>query len=168
MQHLVDILDENGFSIGVKSKEYIDSTKDNIPVVYVVVYNSFCEVFLVELSGEDDKKNLFYQKYSISSSEVLNRGEKPEDAAKKALLRNLSISATPQFLGESFFTFNKSKRLGYFFALKYDGEIEINLDVAEKGEFVAREMVDNMFLQDPDLYTPSFVEFWNKFSDKLV
>jgi|GEM_PF-5818285 len=167
-KQLVDILDENGFAIGVKSKEYIDKVKDNLPVVYVIVYNSLGEVLIVELPGEDDKKNMFYQKYSLSAATLLMHDEDPKDGAKRALIKDFNIHSNPIFLDKSFFSFNNTKRMGYFFALKYDEEVEVNFDSAQKGEFVSREMIENMILQDPDIYTPSFLEFWNKFNDKLV
>lgn len=162
----IEVFDNNGLSIGVKDMQDIES-KDNVPVVYVVLYNSFGEIFIVELPGEDDRKNLYYQKYSVSASEILNYKELPTNVAKKVLSRDFNILLLPKFLGQSTFSFNDSKRIGYFFALKYDDEFSVNLDSAQKGEFVGREMIDNMILQDPDIYTPSFLEFWNKFSDKL-
>lgn len=164
---LIEIIDEKGGFIGTKKREEIDKKKDIFKTVYIVVYNSIGEIYVVELTGPDSK-NSFYQKYSVSASGIVRHGETAEEAAERTLKRELNIDNVDlDFLGKDFIIFNDKKSFANFFCLKYDSDIEPNPEDVEKGEFVSKEMIENMIYLDRDIYTPSFLEFWNRFRDKL-
>ena len=155
-----DLIDSSGKMSGEK---WHDKEKE-LKASYVMVYNSFGELYIVEIASSDKK---FYQKYGLSAASVVNNGESPEDAAKRALKVELGIVDEPKVIGNELFDVNGVKKIGYFFVIEYNGKIILNQDNIVKGEFVAKEMVENMLTLDPDIYTPSFLVFWNKYKDIL-
>ncbi len=125
--------------------------------VYVAVYNSSGEIFIVELPEPDPRKQ-YFQKYSLSAYGSCNK-DNIEDFSRTILAEQLNIDEKPVFLGNI--------EDVYFFCLKQDGNLKVYSKYAEKGQWVPPEVIENMMLQDPDIFTPSFLVFWNNFRDRL-
>lgn len=162
----IDIFDKDQNLIATKRRSDVDKNEGYLRVVYIVVYNSSKEVFIVELKSDDPKKQ-YYQKYSVSAAGLVRSKEKIDQAAKRTLEKELGIDGELVFLGDFTIDNPSFRRFANFYCIKYDGDIDVNKDDVEKGEFVSEEMIENMVYMDKDLFTPVFLEFWERFRNDL-
>lgn len=147
---LVIIVDKDNNEVGIVPRLEMRSGRLPHRATYILVFNSSGELFVQKRT---QTKDVFPGYYDIAAGGVVLAGESYEQGAMRELEEELGIRDTPLTSLFDFYYENEHIRLwGRAFSCKYDGELVLQEEEVESGEFMT---VDQVFrLAETEPFTP--------------
>jgi 8-oxo-dGTP pyrophosphatase MutT (NUDIX family) len=136
---LVIIVDKENTQIGVVPRREMRSGRLRHRATYILVFNSKGELFVQKRTPN---KDVFPGYYDIAAGGVVLAGESYEESALRELEEELGIRETPLTSLFDFYHEDEHIRLwGRAFSCEYDGELVLQEEEIESGEFMGVEEV---------------------------
>jgi 8-oxo-dGTP pyrophosphatase MutT (NUDIX family) len=147
---LVIIVDKENNEVEVVPRREMRSRRLPHRATYILVFNSQGELFVQKRT---QTKDVFPGYYDIAAGGVVLAGESYEEGAIRELEEELGIRETPLTSLFDFYYEDEHIRLwGRAFSCKYDGELVLQEEEVESGEFMR---VDEVFrLAKTEQFTP--------------
>lgn len=111
---IIGIYDEEGNLIAKKPRKEVDKKKDILKTVKILAFNKKGEIFMIK----EGNPAIWSNKWGGSCASLVRADEKPTEAAKRTLMRELGITKEPKFIGERFIDFGDAKRHWNVFVVK--------------------------------------------------
>jgi hypothetical protein len=165
----VDLLDEKGNIIGKKPRNRIDKLEDIFHTVHVLLITARGEVVLGIIPLREDLPNVYAEKLGTTVATIRRTGEKPLQAAKRAIARELFIEDMPLTkLGERFFHVPpmKDNLLTTYFGISDAPESYSLLDIDGLIEMTPKD-IDTMIRNDKEAFAYSFLQVWKEYRKQL-
>jgi 8-oxo-dGTP pyrophosphatase MutT (NUDIX family) len=147
---LVIIVDKKNNEVGVVPRREMRSARLRHRATYILVFNIKGELFLQKRT---QTKDVFPGYYDVAAGGVVLAGESYEEGAVRELEEELGIRETPLTSLFDFYYEDEYIRLwGRAFSCEYDGELVLQEEEVERGEFTT---VDAVFrLAETEPFTP--------------
>jgi len=147
---LVIIVDKENTEVGVVPRRKMRSGRLRHRATYILVFNAKGELFVQKRT---QTKDVFPGYYDIAAGGVVLAGESYEQGAVRELEEELGIRETPLTSLFDFSYEDEYIRLwGRAFSCEYDGELILQKEEVESGEFMR---VDEVFrLATTEQFTP--------------
>ncbi len=168
-EHLVDVLDANGNVTHHKARREIDKSKDIYHTIHVLLITPEKDILLSVIPTREDLPNLYSSHYGTTLATIRRHGETSDEAAVRALSRELFIDEVqPIKLGELFETLSdghKSLMTVYYF----QSEIPDAYSIVDIGSLVAMtpKEIDVLVETCSEDLAPNFKVLWQKYRTKL-
>jgi 8-oxo-dGTP pyrophosphatase MutT (NUDIX family) len=131
---LVTIVDKENKEVGVVPRREMRSGRLRHRATYILVFNGKGELFVQKRT---QTKDVFPGHYEVAAGGVVLAGESYEEGAVRELEEELGIRDTPLTLLFDFYYEDEHIRLwGRAFSCEYDGELVLQEEEVESGEFV--------------------------------
>jgi isopentenyldiphosphate isomerase len=147
---LVIIVDKENNEVGVVPRREMRSGRLRHRATYILVFNTKGELFLQKRT---QTKDVFPGYYDVAAGGVVLARESYEEGAIRELGEELGIRETSLISLFDFYYEDEYIRLwGRAFACEYDGELVLQEEEVESGEFIG---VDEVFrLAETEPFTP--------------
>jgi len=147
---LVIIVDKENNEVEVVPRREMRSGRLRHRATYILVFNAQGELFVQKRT---QSKDVFPGYYDIAAGGVVLAGESYEEGAVRELEEELGIRETPLTSLFDFYYEDEHIRLwGRAFSCEYDGELVLQEEEVESGEFMR---VDEVFrLANTEQFTP--------------
>ena len=119
---LIGIYDENKNLISIKQRSQVDKKQDILKTVVLILFNNKDEVFMIKTKDTAWKK----EKWGGSCATLIRHNEKPEQAAKRVLKRELNLEIPFELIKEKFYNWGGIKRHLSIFKAKTEEEPQPN------------------------------------------
>jgi 8-oxo-dGTP pyrophosphatase MutT (NUDIX family) len=147
---LVIIVDKENTEVGVVPRREMRLGRLRHRATYILVFNSKGELFVQKRT---QTKDVFPGYYDIAAGGVVLAGESYEEGALRELEEELGIRETPLTSLFDFYHEDEHIRLwGRAFTCEYDGELVLQKEEVESGEFMRVEEVFRLAATKP--FTP--------------
>jgi 8-oxo-dGTP pyrophosphatase MutT (NUDIX family) len=147
---LVIIVDKENTEVGVVPRREMRSGRLRHRATYILVFNSKGELFVQKRT---QTKDVFPGYYDIAAGGVVLAGESYEEGALRELEEELGIRETPLTSLFDFYHKDEHIRLwGRAFTCEYDGELVLQKEEVESGQFMRVEEVFRLAAKKP--FTP--------------
>ncbi len=147
---LVTIVDEQNNEIGVVHRREMRAGRLPHRATYILVFNSQGELYVQKRT---QTKDVFPGYYDVAAGGVVVAGESYEEGAVRELAEELGIRGAPLTPLFDFYYEDEYIRLwGRAFSCMYDGELELQEEEVERGEFMKVEEVFRLAESEP--FTP--------------
>ena len=147
---LVIIVDKENTEVGVVPRREMRSGRLRHRATYILVFNSKGELFVQKRT---QTKDVFPGYYDIAAGGVVLAGESYEEGALRELEEELGIRETPLISLFDFYHEDEHIRLwGRAFSCEYDGELVLQEEEVESGEFIRVDEVFRLAATKP--FTP--------------
>ncbi|MEW5909157.1 MAG: NUDIX domain-containing protein [Thermodesulfobacteriota bacterium] len=147
---MVLIVDAHNRPLGAEPRHVMRSLKLPHRAVYILVFNSKGELFRQKRTLT---KDIYPGCYDIAAGGVVLDGESNDRAAERELEEELGISGTPLIPLFSFcFEDSGNKVFGSVYRTRYDGEIVLQKEEIESGQFCPLKEILKSMPTEP--YTP--------------
>jgi 8-oxo-dGTP pyrophosphatase MutT (NUDIX family) len=147
---LVTIVDEQNNEIGAVIRREMRAGRLLHRATYVLVFNSQGELYVQKRTSS---KDVFPGYYDVAAGGVVLAEEGYEEGAERELEEELGIRGTPLTPLFDFYYEDDHIRLwGRAFSCKYDGELVLQEEEIESGEFMQVEEVFRLAESEP--FTP--------------
>jgi len=158
---LVTIVDKENAQVGVVPRREMRSGRLRHRATYILVFNAKGELFV---QRRTQTKDVFPGYYEIAAGGVVLAGESYEEGAVRELEEELGIRETPLTSLFDFYYEDEYIRLwGRAFYCEYDGELVLQEEEVESGEFMR---VDEVFpLATTEQFTPDCLYVLQRYLD---
>jgi len=147
---LVIIVDKENTEVGVVPRREMRSGRLRHRATYILVFNAKGELFVQKRT---QTKDVFPGYYDIAAGGVVLAGESYEEGAVRELEEELGIRETPLTSLFDFYYEDEHIRLwGRAFSCEYDGELILQEEEIESGEFMKIDEV--LRLANTEQFTP--------------
>jgi len=167
--HTVDILNSSGTIIGTKLRKDIDKKQDIYHSVYVLLITPQGEVALSRIKERSDLPNLYVDLYGTTIATIVRTGESSDEAARRAMSRELFIDeAVAVFVGETFETLRDKKKamMSFFYVIGDPPDTYSQTDLSPLELFSPTE-VSRQLHDRREEFAPTFQLLWEKYSSDL-
>lgn len=168
--YVVDILDETGKIIGHKPRKEIDKSRDIYKTAHILLITPDGQAVLTRIKRRDDElPNLYYDHYGATVATIIRSGEIAEEAARRAVSRELFIdNAELHFVGEDFENppDNKKGFVAFFYLISDPPHIFSKTDINQLTP-LAPSKVSRQIVEQPDEFAPTFRLLWEKYRHEL-
>lgn len=147
---LVIVVDKDNKETGVVPRREMRAGRLRHRATYILVFNSKGELFVQKRT---QTKDVFPGYYDVAAGGVVLAGESYEEGAVRELEEELGVKETPLTSLFDFYYEDEHVRLwGRSFSCVYDGELLLQEEEVESGEFMN---VDEVFrLAETEPFTP--------------
>ena len=146
----VIIVDKKNTEVGVVPRREMRSGRLRHRATYILVFNAKGELFVQKRT---QTKDVFPGYYDIAAGGVVLAGESYEEGAVRELEEELGIRETPLTSLFDFYYEDEHIRLwGRAFSCEYDGELSLQEEEIESGEFMKIDEV--LRLANTEQFTP--------------
>jgi 8-oxo-dGTP pyrophosphatase MutT (NUDIX family) len=161
---LVTIVDKENKEVGVVPRREMRSGRLRHRATYILVFNGKGELFVQKRT---QTKDVFPGYYDVAAGGVVLAGESYEDGAVRELEEELGIRETPLTLLFDFYYADEHIRLwGRAFSCEYDGELFLQEEEVESGEFVRIDEV--LRLATTEQFTPDCLYLLRRYLDSRM
>lgn len=131
---------------------------------YILVFNGRGELFVQKRTMT---KDIYPGYYDIAAGGVVLAEEAWDDAARRELAEETGISGAPLARHFPFYYSDKGNRVwGMLYSCKWDGEMRLQPEEVESGEFMS---IDNVFkMMKKENFTPDGVMILKKYLDETA
>ena len=158
---LVIIVDKDNNEVGIVPRSEMRSSRLPHRATYILVFNSRGELFVQKRT---QSKDVFPGYYDTAAGGVVLAGENYEQGAMRELEEELGIRDTPLTSLFDFYYEDEHIRLwGRAFSCKYDGELVLQEEEVESGEFMAVDQVFRLAATEP--FTPDCLQVLQRYHD---
>ena len=166
--HKVDLVDENGHVVGVKSRRDIDKKHDTYHTVYVLLVTPEGELVLSRIPERKDLPNLYAGQLGAAAATIRRSGESPMAAARRAVARELYIddAAVVPVGGGLFKTDGRQTYVSVYYVVARAPEVYSATDIAGLVTIsprAFREIIEH----SPDDLAPNLYELWERYGKRL-
>jgi hypothetical protein len=168
--HYVDVLDESGEVIGKKLRKEIDKRTDIYNTTHILLITPQGEVVLSLIKERNDLPNLYSGHYGATIATINRSGEIPEEAARRAISRELFIDhADVHFVGEGFEATPQDALKSFISFFYFVGEPPATFSKTDLSTLVrfSPNDVSRQLAEHPNEFAPIFTLLWEKYSDLL-
>jgi 8-oxo-dGTP pyrophosphatase MutT (NUDIX family) len=158
------IVDRDNREIGVVPRREMRGRGLVHRSTYILVFNSGGEVYVQKRTLT---KDVYPGYYDVATGGVVQAGESYEESAERELAEELGVRGVPlAFLFDFYFEENQCRVWGRAFSCVYDGELTLQAEEVESGEFLAPEEI----LRRADLqsYTPDGLEVLRRYCSEWL
>ncbi|EDK72251.1 NUDIX hydrolase [candidate division TM7 genomosp. GTL1] len=167
--HFVDVLDRTGKTVGKKRRGEIDKAHDIYKSAHILLITPEGEPILSYIKVRDDLPNLYSNHYGATTATIIRTGETPEEAARRAVSRELFIDdADIRFVGESFQTMRDGKKefVAFFYLIGDSPAIYSQTDINKLVPFSPNSL-DQQIAEHRDKFAPNFDFVWHYYRSAL-
>ncbi len=167
--YLVDLLNKSGEVIGAKPRRDIDKEQDLYHVVFIFIVTRRDEIVLGVIPERHDLPNVYARQMGATVATIRRQGETASEAATRALLAEVAMSATPQLVGEKMATFADDRR-SYISVYVVQGELPEKYseqDIAAP-YIMPREMLNALVDEQSPEIAPTLQYMWQTFGAMIV
>lgn len=167
--HLVDIIDQNGQPVAQKPRKEIDKTKDLYHSVHTLLISPLGELVLTQIPERKDLPNIYANQLGATVATIKRSDETPDEAAQRSVARELFIdNADLQQLGSGLYTLSDGKSF-YMTAYYLIGSAPETYSHTDSAGFtaIAPARLRKLINEDPHLFAPTFMGFWQSYHDQL-
>lgn len=166
--YLVDILDKEGSISHTKARRDVDKAKDIYHGIYVFLITPEKDVLLGVIPARDDLPNLYPSSYGTAVATIRRHQETAEQAAARALSRELFIDdATPVQIGEFFEEIsNRQVYASVFYFESAVPDTFSNIDISRLVAMTPQEL-DLLVEANSNDLAPTLRHFWQKYRFEL-
>jgi isopentenyldiphosphate isomerase len=156
---LVIIVDKDNNEVGIFPRSQMRSGRLPHRATYILVFNSRGELFVQKRT---QTKDVFPGYYDTAAGGVVIAGESYEQGAMRELEEELGIRDTPLTSLFDFYYEDEHIRLwGRAFSCKYDGELVLQEEEVESGEFMTVDQV--LRLAETERFTPDCLQVLQRY-----
>ena len=145
-QELVDVIDDEGRTVGVVTRREMRAKRLPHRVIYVVVFNRAGELFIHLRTAS---KDLYPSFWDPVIGGVVAAGESFAQGVRREVREEIGIDAEPEELFPFRFTNDKSIIQGMVYRLDHDGPFTLQPEEIVRGEFVTLAEIDERARQQP-------------------
>jgi len=158
---LIIVVDKKNTEVGVVPRREMRSGRLRHRATYILVFNTKGELFVQKRT---QTKDVFPGYYDIAAGGVVLAGESYEEGAVRELEEELGIREIPLTSLFDFYYEDEYIRLwGRAFSCEYDGELVLQEEEIESGEFLR---VDEVFrLANTEQFTPDCLYVLQRYLD---
>src|SRR5262245_34232623 len=158
---LVDITDDSGAVIGTATRREVRAR--NLPhrCTYILVFNSRDDLFVHQRTATKDVHPSFWD---VAVGGVLSAGESFDESARRELLEELGVDATPQPLFPFQYADSRTVVHAMAYRLKNDGPFRFQPEEVARGDFVPVADLERLFAERQ--FCPDGLEVWREFERK--
>ncbi|UCG13924.1 MAG: NUDIX hydrolase YfcD [Deltaproteobacteria bacterium] len=150
---LVTIVDQENIELGAVPRAEMRAGRLRHRATYILVFNSQGDLFVQKRTSS---KDVFPGYYDVAAGGVVLEGESYEQGAARELEEELGIRGTPLTRLFDFYYEDEHIRLwGRAFSCVYDGELTLQEEEIESGEFMKVQEVFRLAQSEP--FTPDCV-----------
>jgi ADP-ribose pyrophosphatase YjhB (NUDIX family) len=167
--HLVDLVDEKGIVVGNKHRRDIDKQIDRYHAVYTLLVSPEGQVVFARIPERKDLPNLYVGQLGVPSATIRRTGESPEEAARRAIARELYIDdAEVVHVGDGLLTLDDGRQTyaSLFYMVADMPETFSSTDISEIALLSPRE-IDTRIASHPDEFAPTMRLLWKTYRSKL-
>ena len=147
---MVTVVDEHNQIVGSATRRDMRARKLPHRSTYILVFNALGDIFVQKRTAT---KDVFPGYYDVIAGGVVLAGESYEDGAKRELAEELGIRGIPlRSLFDFYFVDQDVRVWGRAFSCIYNGEITLQEEEIESGEFIPVRTVLSRAKKEP--YTP--------------
>lgn len=145
-RELVDIIDEQGRTIGVVERREMRGRRLPHRCTYVLVFNRRGELFLHQRT---DTKDVYPSYWDVCIGGVMTAGESYDEGARREVLEELGIEAEPEQLFPFHYQDDRTFVHGMVYRLEHGGPFRLQPEEIVRGEFLPIEVVTVRTMKDP-------------------
>ena len=156
---IITIVDENNNEIGTASRAEMRSQGLVHRASYILVFNSLGEIFVQKRTAT---KDIYPGYYDVATGGVVLAGETYEQSAERELAEELAIHNVALTPFADFYAADGGNRVwGRAFSCVYDGDVVLQEEEVESGDFYTVETALAMSRQHP--FTPDGLEVLRRY-----
>lgn len=173
MQHdfyPVDILNANGDIIGAKPRRDLDKLHDISHTIHIILVTPLGEVVMSIIPVREDLPNVYGSKLGTTVATIRRSSEGDDQAAVRAISRELFIDDMPLTKVETKFYDHMPPMPGSLFSVYYGvSDVPESYSMVDLDGLIVmtpRE-IDTQIDQDPHSFAFSFLKIWKDYKNKL-
>ena len=169
-QQQVQLFNDKGEPTGSKHRHDIDKEKDLCFSIHLLVFTPSKELVLSQIPEINEYKEVDEGKIKSTATSLLRIEETPQDAARRAMKEELSISeATPLLMGREFHEFpNGMERwLDIYYFVNTENAVTFKSENTNEMLYFNRIDLTEKISQNPDSFTHTFNLIWEKYSNQF-
>jgi hypothetical protein len=166
--HYVDILNERGVVVGKKLRRDINKLKDIYHSVHVFLVTPKGELVLGIIPAREDLPNLYARRLGTAVATIRRTGETAENAATRALARELFIEEGDiKLLGQKLFKLPEQLNYITAFYIVADPPPTFSVLDIDKLAVITPSELRKAIKENSNDIAPTLVALWNEFGHKL-
>lgn len=164
----VDLVDEHGHTVGQKLRRKIDKRTDRYHSVFVQMVTPQGELVLGGIMEREDLPNIYAHKLGTTVAAIRRHGETAEEAATRALGRELFMKqSVVTLLGEGPTTMDgKTMYVSAFFTVGEPPKDYSTIDLEEL-KIVSIDQFEEELASGGKRFAPTLMFVWKNYRDKL-
>lgn len=155
---LVDLIDNEGRTIGVVTRAQMRAGRLRHRCAYVLVFNRAGELFIHQRT---DTKDVFPSYWDVTIGGVLAAGESFDAGAQRESSEELGVSVELERLFELAYSDEQSHVLGAVYRGRHDGPFRLQPEEILRGEFASMDEVKSRVAQAQ--FCPDGVHVLNRY-----
>jgi hypothetical protein len=168
-KHLIDLVDKQGNPVGQKMRRDVDKLHDLYHSIHILLVTPLGQLVFSRIPTREDLPNIYTNQLGTTVTTIRRTGETAEQAAARAVSRELFIDEADLHHLDDRFDQLKNGQQSYVSAYylvadapeiysKTDSEGFVTISPSE----FRKELINH-----PERFAPSLVEFWNIYRDRL-
>ena len=168
-KYLVDLVDTAGKPIGQKLRGDIDKHTDIYHSAHILLITPLGELVFTLIPEREDLPNLYANQLGVTVTTILRSGETPEQAATRAVSRELFIDEPELHHLDDRYWKLKDGQQSYISTYYLIANPPRTYSKTDSGGFVtiAPGKFRKELLSQPKKFAPSLIEFWQLYKDQL-
>jgi 8-oxo-dGTP pyrophosphatase MutT (NUDIX family) len=161
-EEIVTIVDENNRVVGAAPRSVMRSQGLIHRATYILVFDSSRRIFVQKRAAT---KDVYPGYYCVATGGVVSEGETYEESAVRELEEELAIRNIPlEHLFDFFFKDTENKVWGRVFTCVYDGDITLQEEEIDSGEF--RDLPEVLEAVEHERFTPDGIYVIRRYIDE--
>src|SRR6266849_3982673 len=145
-QELVDVIDDEGRTIGTVTRREVRQRRLAHRCVYVLVFNQKGELFI---HLRTPTKDAYPSHWDVCVGGVLAAGETYDAGARREVAEELGLNLDPERLFLFRYADSSSVVQGMVYRVVHEGPFQLQVEEIVRGEFVAVEEVAGRAAREP-------------------
>jgi len=169
-EHLVDLIDENGRTVGNKQRQEINKSVDLYHTVFVVLCTPDHKLILSKIPERTDLPNVYAGRLGATVATIRRHNETPDEAGIRAVNTELFIKTTQlKHLGDTYLILPDGHRnyMSVYKCTHTMPEDFSNKDIETLQAFSQGEF-DNAIGTDKGKFSLTFLAIWQKYQENLL
>jgi isopentenyldiphosphate isomerase len=155
---LVDVIDEQGRTVGTVTRREVRERRLPHRCVYVLVFNRRGELFVHLRTAT---KDVYPSHWDVAVGGVLAAGEDFDAGARRELREELGVDAEPEALFPFRYADDYTGVQARVYRVVHDGPFRLQPEEVVRGEFLAPDAVAGRIAREP--FCPDGVAVWREY-----
>lgn len=169
-RNIVQLFDSEGNATSTKERNKIDKSKDLCFSVHVLVFTPSKEIVLAQIPVKTNYPEIDAGKIKSTATSLLRVEETPQQAAKRAIKEELSLTeATPLLLGRHFHEFqNDMKRwVDVYYLINQENSVSFKDENTNQLLYFNRLNLTEKISNERDSFTLTFQFIWDTYKEQF-